>query len=66
MSDLEIEQVVRSVIFDEWDEDEVFSKQEIVDALLYDNTVPISKIFCLLITCGIWRNTVNLGLMLGM
>ena len=43
MKKLEIEEVVKSITFDEWDEDEVFSEQEIIDALLYDNTVPNVK-----------------------
>lgn len=40
MKKLEIEDVVSTITFEEWDEDEVFSEQEIVDALLYDDTIP--------------------------
>ena len=43
MKKLEIEDVVKSITFEEWDEDEVFSEQDIIDALLYDNTVPNIK-----------------------
>lgn len=43
MKKLEIEKVIKSITFDEWDDDEVFSEQEIIDALLYDDTVPNAK-----------------------